>query len=818
MRGILKAAIAVLSILSHSSDAHSVKRNALNYISRVDNPVVHTPSNRVHAHSTFDLSFLLHNGQDKIRISLEPNHDVLADSASVSYLAPDGSVRLEEKIDRTQHRVFKGHAFVQHPDHSEWLNSGWARITVYRDGAHPLFEGTFRINGNHHHIQTSSHYRQTQHEEDPSADYAEDEYMVVWRDSDIRPNDNNIVSELKRGLDENTCSSDTLNFNNENGHPVHQGLDLRGLSSVDATKLFGRQIDGTTGGNGAGVNLAQSIGSTQGCPTTRKVALVGIATDCTYTAQFDSESDVRHNIINQVNSASALFESSFNISLGIQNLTISEAACPGTPSQNAQWNVPCSGSVTITDRLNLFSAWRGQFNDSNAYWTLLSTCNTDAAVGLAWLGQLCSQGSGNQGGSSGGNETIAGANVVVRTSTEWQVFAHESGHTFGAFHDCTSTTCSDGTYSTQQCCPLSTSSCNADGGFIMNPSTSPGITQFSPCTIGNICSAMGRNSVSASCLTNNQNVVTITGSQCGNGIVEAGEQCDCGGESCGNNSCCDPDTCRFRDNAVCDPSNEDCCTDQCQFSSSGSVCRASSGSCDPQETCSGTSGTCPNDVKAPDGQACGASGAGLSCASGQCTSRDQQCSALVGSLTNNSATTACDSQSCLLRCASSRLGPNGCYDMQQYFLDGTPCEGGGHCANGQCQGSSVTDQVGSWINDNKNIFIPVVSVVGGLLLIGIFCCTWTSCRRRSRRRRIAKPTQPNSSWVGGNGGEEWRGSPGVRLGRARGDGPAGYARGAGAGARLGLDARGWRRGGVLEAAEHAGVPQARCWARLFRCW
>ncbi|KAI1376049.1 zinc metalloprotease mde10 [Hypoxylon crocopeplum] len=759
MRGILKATAAILSILSHS-DAHSVKRNALNYISRVDNPLIHTPSNRVHAHSSFDLTFLLHNEKDKIRISLEPNHDVLAETATVRYLGPDGVVTHEEKLERKDHRVFKGHTFVQHPEHAEWINSGWARITVHRDGAWPLFEGTFRVNGNHHHIQTSSNYRQTQNEEDPSAEYAEDEYMIVWRDSDIKPNSDDI-SELKRDLDSNTCSSDALNFNNEDAHPVHQGLDLRDMSAVDTNKLFGRQIDGTTGGNGAGVNLAQSIGSTQGCPTTRKVALVGIATDCTYTAQFGNKSDVRANIIQQVNAASAVFESSFNISLGIQNLTISEPDCPGTPSDNARWNVACSNSVTITDRLNLFSGWRGQFNDSNAYWTLLSTCNTDAAVGLAWLGQLCSQGSGNQGDSSGGNETIAGANVVVRTSTEWQVFAHESGHTFGAFHDCTSGTCSDGTSSMQKCCPLSTSTCDADGSFIMNPSTGSSITQFSPCTIGNICSAMGRNSVSTSCLTNNQNVVTITGSQCGNGIVEAGEQCDCGGESgCGDNSCCDPTTCRFRTNAVCDPSNEDCCTDQCQFQSSGSVCRASTSSCDPQETCSGNSGTCPNDVKAPDGQSCGSSGAGLTCASGQCTSRDLQCSTLVGSLTNNSDTTACDSQSCLLRCASSRLGPNACYDMQQYFLDGTPCEGGGHCSNGQCQGSSFTDQVGSWINDNKNIFIPVVSVVGGLVLLGIFCCVWTSCRRRSRRRRIAKTTQPNSSWVGGNGGV-WSGNNAV---------------------------------------------------------
>ncbi|CAJ2511637.1 Uu.00g072620.m01.CDS01 [Anthostomella pinea] len=747
MRNILRAAAAILLGFSLSSEAHSVKRNPLSFISRVDDAVLHTPSHRVHAYSTFDLTFLLHDGREKIRIVLEPNHDVLSDTASIQYLAADGTIT-QEKFDRTQHRVFKGDAFIQHPGHSEWLNTGWARITVHRDGAQPIFEGTFRVNGNQHHIATGSTYRQTRLDEDPAAYDADDEYMIVWRDTDILPDMQGPSQELKRGFADNgtVCSSDLLDFNNENNHPVHRGLDVRDMSSVELGALFRRDgIDGTTSGNGAGVNLAQSIGSTKGCPTTRKVALVGIATDCTYTAQFGSEADVKSNIIQVVNSASALFESTFNISIGIQNLTISDAECPGTPPQGSQWNQACSSSVTINDRLNLFSAWRGQFNDTNAYWTLLSTCNTDAAVGLAWLGQLCQQ------GSTGGNETTAGANVVVKTSTEWQVFAHESGHTFGAFHDCVDTTCSDGTFTMQKCCPLSSSTCDADGKYIMNPSTSSGITQFSPCTVGNICSAMDRGSVNTACLTNNKDVVTITGNQCGNGIVEAGEDCDCGGENgCGDNPCCDAKTCKFKGSSVCDPTNEDCCTDQCQFASSGLVCRASTGTCDPQETCGGTNATCPADVKAPDGTACGASGAGLTCASGQCTSRDLQCRTVVGSLTNNNDTSACDSQSCLLRCASSKLGPNACYDMQQNFLDGTPCEGGGHCNNGQCSGANFGDQVGSWITDNKNIVIPVAAVVGGLIVIGVISCCFNCIRRRTRRRKLAEMAPPNSSWVGGN--------------------------------------------------------------------
>jgi hypothetical protein len=750
MRGILSTAVALLSTFTLHSAAHSTKRNALSYISRVEDPVLNTPSQRVHAHTSFDVTFLLHDGDEKVRLTLEPNHDVLAEDAFVQYLNPDGSVRHEEPITRSDHRVFKGSAFTRDEDHGEWIKAGWARISVYRDGDSPVFEGAFRIHGTNHHVQTVTNYRRTQHHEDPVAEFADDEYMVVWRDADVLPN-YQMQDELKRGLDTSNCESDNLDFNNELNHPILAGLDLRDNSRhLDGGAIFGRDDIGGSGGNGAGANLASTIGSTSGCPTSRKVALVGIATDCTYTAEFNSTESARSNIIQMVNSASQVYESTFNITLGIRNLTVSDKTCPGTAQSTALWNVACSNSVTITDRLNLFSAWRGQWNDTNAYWTLLSTCNTDAAVGLAWLGQLCVTGSQ---GSSDSNETTAGANVVVRTSTEWQVFAHESGHTFGAVHDCISSTCSDDSVTQQKCCPLTSSSCDAKGQYIMNPSTGSDITQFSPCSIGNICSAMGRNSVKSTCLTNNKDIVTITPSQCGNGIVEQGEDCDCGGTSgCGTNTCCDASTCKFKTGAVCDPSNEDCCNSSCQFQSEGFVCRASTGSCDPAEVCTGSSPTCPSDSVASDGTTCGSSGAGLTCASGQCTSRDLQCKNVVGALVTDNNTQACSSQGCQLSCSSAKLGSNTCYNMNQYFLDGTPCQGGGKCSNGQCTGSNIASEVGSWFNDNKNVVIPVASVVGGLILLSIACCCFSSHRRRMRgsRKIPSNPALPPATWDGGS--------------------------------------------------------------------
>lgn len=576
-------------------------------MSIVDNARLNNPARRVHAFSSFELTFDLHGGAQTVRLTLSPNHDVIADGATVEHLAADGSVRSAEPLDRLDYRVFKGQAWLQRYEGAEWTHVGWVRIMVHRDGENPLFEGTFRIDGEHHHVQTKTHFLQTRHPLDPELEPSDEEYMVVWRDSDIisgfgEDSEGLLHHELRRSAEEEpSCSANVLSFNTQPDHPIYRAMLKRDegfWGSISTRTIFGRQIDGTTAGNSAGVNLASTIGSTAGCPTTRKVALVGVATDCTYTAAFNSSASARANIISVINSASVQFEDSFNITLGLQNLTISDAACPATAASSAPWNVGCSNNVTIQDRLNLFSAWRGQRLDTNAYWTLMSTCPTESAVGLAWLGQLCQVAS-----STNANETVSGTNVVVRTSTEWQVFAHETGHLLGSQHDCTSETCSDGhTVAAQQCCPFSTTTCDAGGQFIMNP-TARNVQKFSPCTIGNVCSAMGRNSVKTSCLVANKDVSTISGSQCGNGIVEAGEDCDCGGaSSCGDNPCCDPTTCKFTTNSVCDPSNEDCCTSSCQFASNGTVCRPSTGACDPQEVCSGTAATCPSDKTAPDGK------------------------------------------------------------------------------------------------------------------------------------------------------------------------------------------------------------------------
>lgn len=124
-------------------------------------------------------------------------------------------------------------------------------------------------------------------------------------------------------------------------------------------------------------------------------------------------------------------------------------------------------------------------------------------------------------------------------------------------------------------------------------------------------------SLNTSCIKPpNQSQRTFSLQMCGNGIVEAGEECDAGADT--NSTCCDS-TCKFRPSAVCEPLNSACCTGTCQFAPAAQVCRpARDAQCDFPESCNGTSAECPVDKTAPNGQSCGSNG--LACAAGLCTS------------------------------------------------------------------------------------------------------------------------------------------------------------------------------------------------------
>ncbi|XP_006861747.1 PREDICTED: disintegrin and metalloproteinase domain-containing protein 30 [Chrysochloris asiatica] len=139
----------------------------------------------------------------------------------------------------------------------------------------------------------------------------------------------------------------------------------------------------------------------------------------------------------------------------------------------------------------------------------------------------------------------------------------------------------------------------------------------------------------ASCLNNVPGIAYML-ERCGNKIVEEGEECDCGSRSdCLKDKCCQPN-CRFKHGANC--SIGLCCHD-CQFRSSGYVCRQQENECDLEEYCSGTSSHCPVDMYKQDGTPCRYK---AHCFRKGCQSRFMQCQRLFGPDARNAPTRCYD--------------------------------------------------------------------------------------------------------------------------------------------------------------------------------
>ncbi|KAH9996624.1 Metallo-peptidase family M12-domain-containing protein [Russula vinacea] len=575
---------------------------------------------------------------------------------------------------------------------------GWARITVHdqgdaRTGRSPAFEGAFSVRGVIHHVTTRDSYVRNRGTLDPDfhpdSAVVPDEGLVVWRDSDVM-----------EPWEERAVAAKHWSW-----------YDPFGFLGSTLTELLTKRDD--IAGSGSSNNFANDIGQTGGCPKEQKVIYMGVAADCEYVNHYGSQANASKQILTNWNTASVLYKNTFNVSLGIIELQIQNSTCPTVADPAIPWNVNCSTpNVDLDARLSLFSQWRGAKGvDGAGLWHLMSNCPTGSQVGIAWLGTLCQVDATSSGGSS-----VSGTAVSSAGLTEWQVISHEMGHNFGAI-------CTAGCNNTSPCCPLSTSTCDASEKFLMSPVADSGEMNFSQCSIGNICSLMvnsASGSVNTSCLVNpdpSRQVITLQ--MCGNGIVESGEDCDPGKGV--NSSCCDSSTCKFINNAVCDPSSSTCCTAQCQFAPATQVCRpAVDPTCDSTELCTGNSSACPADVFAPNGKSCGPNG--LACATGQCTSLALQCQQLGASMNLQAPCPNQNDQTCKVSCKDPTT-PNQCVELDTLLIDGSPC------------GPFTLSFCVVWYVENLQISIPITiaaALFGLSVLYGLI-----SCYRRRRRRSKA---------------------------------------------------------------------------------
>ncbi|XP_076241864.1 disintegrin and metalloproteinase domain-containing protein 10 [Calliopsis andreniformis] len=305
-------------------------------------------------------------------------------------------------------------------------------------------------------------------------------------------------------------------------------------------------------------------------------------------------------------------------------------------------------------------------------------------LGLAWTGDLKNAGgvcekNGHYRGSmkslNTGIVTLLNYGKHVPPAVSHVTLAHEIGHNFGSPHD------------PEQCTPG-----GEDGNFIMFARATSGDkrnnNRFSPCSLTAINPVLNSKARSPKgCFTEPQ--VSL----CGNGVVEEGEECDCGWEEDCRDSCCFPQRrhlppgevpCTLTPGSVCSPSQGPCCTAECTLRF-GDKCRDDNG-CRDASFCDGRSPYCPPSVNKPNKTICNRE---FVCFMGECTGSIclayglESCQCIPGP--SDPPTKACE-LCCRLPgenqpCLSSFEWNSPPYDIPDMFSKpGTPCNDyNGYC-------------------------------------------------------------------------------------------------------------------------------------------
>ncbi|ORY90345.1 Metallo-peptidase family M12-domain-containing protein [Syncephalastrum racemosum] len=694
------------SLLCPLTQAHSILPERLARVDAVVNPTIafsdypvkdlfHSDFSQLQPSHSFLLRFTAFDMT--ITLHLDPNPDLFHPHARLTTHSTD----IKEEPLFAGDRVYKG--WVISPAVPD--KQAWARITFHQPEyplphpGHVVFEGAFQLGWDIYHIKATPHFHISKRHDDPIP--TQESPMVIYRDSDIHAS--SLLARRHANDSDFMCAMEEMQYNQKlTGIRKHTNT-TDGLSKRD-----------------------DSMNALQGCPSTRRIAYMGAAADCTYVGSYGGIRYARLQMINDWNVASAVYERTFNVSLGLIYMHMSLPQCPKLVDAQKTWNQGCSSYYTINDRLSDFSLWRGNRGDDGAaLWHLMTKCSTGVKVGIAWLSQLCETQVSQQIEENGSSEWVSGAGVSSITRDEWKVVAHEIGHGFGAIHDCTPQSCPC-KHSGCSCCPLSDTTCSAGDTYLMNPTSNVTTEDFSPCSINDICGSFPNIGY---CLQSPNLRTTNSFAMCGNGILEPGEECDSGST---DSACCHAKTCKLKSGAKCDDYSEMCCLN-CTVAPSTAVCRPAVSECDISEYCTGQSTSCPADEYEENGTVCGNST--LKCASGVCTSRDEQCIARGLRL---SVTEDCPFQedSCQVSCADP-LNPGNCLVLSGVFLDGTECGLAGFCEKGKCISTGALNTLAAWVAQNKQIAIPVF-LFGSLILLGLLgWLAWFAFTYHRRRRRLA---------------------------------------------------------------------------------
>lgn len=361
---------------------------------------------------SFLLRFSLPGHGDPIAVSLRPTENLIHPAAKVRYhSAPDPltgeTLTRTEALPPSSVRAYTGHVLHHHSVDSWWKEElasvyrsdwdverdprvrGWARVMVlategmeYEEDSEELsWTGALEVDGMLWHVRTADAYAAVRGGTDPELEgWASHPHrgLVAWREAD--------VGSVDRAT--SACAHDSLldPLDTIPSRPYSQSdFDLLPpLNPSSHSRFNRRQVTGGDIGGSANVstNFINSIGSTASCPKSAKVVFVGAAADCTYVQKYGTTDAARTQILSNFNSASALYQKSFNVSLGVVELEVMAETCPSTVNSSVPWNVGCpegggpGANVDLNTRLSLFSQWRGNKGggDGAGLWHLMTKC------------------------------------------------------------------------------------------------------------------------------------------------------------------------------------------------------------------------------------------------------------------------------------------------------------------------------------------------------------------------------------------------------------------------------------------------------------
>lgn len=229
-----------------------------------------------------------------------------------------------------------------------------------------MFEGAIHTEKmGTHHIRTIDSYKLSKRNQDIQLTHQHRRSgMIVFTDQDItQPQCNSL---------KNTCQVSTLVKRYLKSDSLTCGSTINGVSQQVQQKIDSQNN-----------KLNQHAKRQTGCPASKVVMPVGVAADCTYISKYGGSQAALKQILANYNSATQVYESSFNFGLGVVLVKLFEV-CGGTDSGAVlDFNQQCSAGYTINSRLSDFANWRGKKTaDSAGLWHLMSTCNSGTTVGI----------------------------------------------------------------------------------------------------------------------------------------------------------------------------------------------------------------------------------------------------------------------------------------------------------------------------------------------------------------------------------------------------------------------------------------------------